>query len=167
MSHHDRVFSGILEPKPIDRGHDLTPEMRNELHEHTVHTEAVQRLVERDITDEEERGRYLSVIDNLFEIMREVYERRSAGSPGVELMDLLIGWFYRLPEEMVGNLERKEPYALVLLAYWAVLLKYMDSTWFMGGWAEHVLSGVSTYLHEDFRPWIEWPLKRVYQVQAE
>lgn len=167
MSHHDRVFSGILEPKPIDRGHDLTPEMRNELHEHTVHTEAVQRLVERDISDEEERGRYLSVIDNLFEIMREVYERRSAGSSGVGLMDLLIGWFYRLPEEMVGNLERKEPYALVLLAYWAVLLKYMDSTWFMGGWPEHVLSGVSTYLHEDFRPWIEWPLKQVYQVQAE
>lgn len=161
--HHANVFSGILEPQPKDRSHDLTPEMRNKLHEHTVHTEAVQRLVERDITDDEERGKYLTAIDGLYQIMREVYERRSAGTPGVGLTDLLIGWVYRLSEGMVGSLERKEPYALVILAYWAVLLRYMDSAWFMSGWAEHVLSGVSMYLDEDFRAWIEWPLKQVHQ----
>lgn len=161
-SHHARVFSGLLEPKSNNKSHDLTPEMRSELHEHTVHTEAVQRLVERDIPNEEDLARHLAAIQNLLEIMREVYERRSAGSSGVDLMDLLIGWVYRLSEEMVGSLERKEPYALVILAYWAVLLKYMDSAWFMDGWAEHVLSGISTCLDEEFRPWIEWPMKQVF-----
>jgi hypothetical protein len=165
--HHANVFSGILEPRPNDPSHDLTPEMRNQLHEHTVHTEAVQRLVERDITDDEERGKYLTAIDGLYQTMREVYERRSAGTQGVGLMDLLIGWVYRLSEEMVGSLERKEPYALVILAYWAVLLRYMDSTWFMSGWAEHVLSGVSKHLDEGFRAWIEWPLRQVHQSQIE
>ena len=165
QSHRTRVFSGLLEPKPNDQSHDLTPEMRSELHEHTVHTEAVQRLIERDISNEEDRGWHLDAIKNLLEIMREVYERRSATSSGVDLMDLLIGWVYRLSEEMVGSLERKEPYALVILAYWAVLLKHMDSAWFMDGWAEHVLSGISTCLDEEFRPWIEWPMKQVFQIQ--
>ncbi|KAJ5677820.1 uncharacterized protein N7477_003453 [Penicillium maclennaniae] len=166
-SHRAGVFSGLLEPKADDRSHDLTPEMRSELHEHTVHTEAVQRLIERDIPDEGDLGRHLAAIKNLLEIMREVYERRSAGSSGVDLMDLLIGWVYRLSEEMVGSLERKEPYALVILAHWAVLLKYMDSAWFMSGWAEHVLSGISTSLDEEFRSWIEWPMKQLHQIQLE
>lgn len=166
-SHHANVFSGILAPGPNGRSRDLSAEMHIKLHEHTVHTEAVQRLVERDIADDEIRGRYLASIENLFEIMREVYERRSGGSTGVGLMDLLMGWFYRLPEEMISSLERKEPHSLVILAYWVVLLKYMDSAWFMDGWAEHMLSGISTYLREDFHQWIEWPLKQVYQTQIE
>lgn len=166
-SHRAKVFSGILEPGPNYRNGDLTAEMRIELHEHIVHTEAVQRLVGRDMTDDGVRDKHLAVIENLFEIMREVYERRSAGSPAVDLMDLLIGWIYRLPEEIIGSLERKDAHALLILAHWAVLLKYMNSAWFMDGWAEHVLSGISTYLHEDYRPWIEWPLKQVYQTQVE
>lgn len=166
-SHHAKVFSGILEPGPNDHSRDLTAEMRIKLHEHTVHTEAVQRLIERDVADNEIRGRHLAVIQDLFEIMREVYERRSGGSSGVDLMDLLIGWFYRLPEETIGSLERKEPHSLVILAYWVVLLKYMDSAWFMDGWAEHMLSGISTYLHEDLHQWVEWPLKQVYQTRIE
>lgn len=96
-----------------------------------------------------------------------ISKRRSGGSPGVGLMDLLMGWFYRLPEEMISSLERKEPHSLVILAYWVVLLKYMDSAWFMDGWAEHMLSGISTHLREDFHQWIEWPLKQVYQIQVE
>ncbi|KGO43002.1 Protein of unknown function DUF3468 [Penicillium expansum] len=166
-SHHEKVFSGILKPGPNDRSRNLTAEMRIELHEHIVHTEAVQRLIERDIADEDICGRYLAVIEDLFEIMREVYERRSGGSCGVDLMDLLMGWIYRLPDETIGSLEQKEPHSLVVLAHWVVLLKYMDSAWFMDGWAEHMLSGISAHLHEDFHPWIEWPLKQVYQTQIE
>ncbi|CAG8903249.1 unnamed protein product [Penicillium egyptiacum] len=166
-SHHAKVFSGILDLRPNDRSRDLTAEMRDELHEHTINTEAVKQLVERDMTDNEIRGSYLAVIENLFKIMREVYERRSAGSSGVDLMDLVMGWFYRLPEETISSLERKEPHILVILAHWAVLMKYMDSAWFMSGWAEHMLSGISTYLHEDFRQWIEWPLNQVYPTPIE
>ncbi|KXG54334.1 uncharacterized protein PGRI_074780 [Penicillium griseofulvum] len=166
LSHHAEVFSGLLQPGPNDWSHTLTAEMRRELHEHTVQTEAVRRLVQRDIADGEARGRYLAVIEDLLEIMREVYERRSAGSSGVELMDLLIGWLYRLPQEIIGSIEQKEPHALVILAHWAVLLKYMGSAWFMDGWAEHVLSGISTYLHESFHPWIKWPLEKVYPAQV-
>ncbi|KAJ5863037.1 hypothetical protein N7455_007105 [Penicillium solitum] len=90
------------------------------------------------------------MIEDLYKVLREVYERPSARSHGVDLMDLLIGRLYRLPEEMIGSLERN-PHTLITLAHWAVLLRYIGSSWFMKGWVEHVLSGVSIYLPEDFR----------------
>lgn len=161
QSYHSKVFSGVLEPNTDEKEYILTPEMRSELHEHTVHTEAVSRLIEQEITDQIKRAMYLSVMKDLLRIMREVYERRSGGSSGVGLMDVLIGWLYRLPEEMVNLLEQKEPHALVLLAYWAVMLLYMESAWFMEGWAEHVLLGISASLGPEFRPWVEWPLRKV------
>lgn len=162
-SYHGRVFSGILDPRDEEAERVLSDHMRVELHEHSIHVEALQRLVEQEITDEGHRAVYNAAIKDLLEIMREVYERRSPGDPGVGLMHLLIGWLYRLPEDFVGLLQEKEPRALVVLAYWAVMLKYMDSVWFMKGWSEHVLSGISACLKPEYRPWIEWPLRRVRQ----
>lgn len=160
-TYHAKVFSGILQPDEEEEDRTLSSAVRDELLEHTACVEAVQRLVEKDIMDEGERSAYLSAINDLFEIMDEVYEKRAAGQPGVSIMHLLVGWLYRRPEEFVNRLERKEPRALVVLGYWAVLLKYMGSSWFMEGWGEHVLSGISRNLNPDFRPWIEWPLQKI------
>ncbi|OQD83911.1 hypothetical protein PENSOL_c136G03693 [Penicillium solitum] len=125
--------------------------LRTTLQDHTVHTERVQRLVERDLVDNKTYEIHLAMIEDLYKVLREVYERPSARSHDVDLMDLLIGWLYRLPEQMIGSLERKDPHTLITLAHWAVLLRYIGSSWFMKGWVEHVLSGVSIYLPEDFR----------------
>lgn len=160
--YHEKVYSGVLEPEKSSPLPEITPSMRIELHEHTVHTQAVQRFIEQE-APVDDLPIYVSVLDNLYEIMNRVYERRSAGQLGVAFMDLLIGWLYRLPEKFVRLLEEKEPRALVILAYWAVMFRYMDAVWFMEGWAEHVLWGVSTFLQEEYRSWIEWPLQKVKQ----
>lgn len=168
QSYHSKVFSGILEPSRDGREYVvLTSEMRSELHEHTVHTEAVSRLIESRIADPVKCAMYQSVLTNLLEVMHEVYGRRSAGSSGVGLMDVLIGWLYRLPEEMVSLLEEKEPYSLIVLAYWAVMLAFMEDAWFMRGWAEHVLVGISASLGLEFRAWVEWPLRRMRSVTLD
>ncbi|KAF3385423.1 hypothetical protein F1880_002093 [Penicillium rolfsii] len=163
-SYRSRVFSDILEPKAEETERVLSDDMRVDLHEHSIHVEALQRLVEQEITDEGHRAPYNAAIKDLLEIMRQVYEKRSAGGTGLGLMHLIIGWLYRLPEDLVGLLQEKEPRALVILAYWAVMLKYMDDVWFMKGWSEHVLSGISGGLKPEYRPWIEWPLGRIQQV---
>jgi hypothetical protein len=82
---------------------------------------------------------------------------------GVFLMDVLIGWIYHQPQGFVHLFEQKDPQALVIFAYWAVLLKWMESSWFMEGWAKHVLTGISGSLHIVYRPWIEWPLRKIRQ----
>lgn len=160
-SYHWKVFSGILKPEPEEALPEISPSIRAELQEHTVHTQAVQRLIEQEITDESDLPLYISALDDLYNTMSKVYQRRSAHRPGVALMDLTIGWLYRLPERFVRFLEQKEPRALVVLAYWAVMFRYMDTSWFMKGWSEHVLGGVSMFLQPEYRPWIEWPLSKV------
>ena len=104
---------------------------------------------------------YLAAVEDLHGIICEVYQKVSTGMMGVNLMHLVIGWLYRRPDEFVHLLEQKETYSLVILAYWTFLLQYMRSTWFMQGWAEHVLSGICSCLRPEFRPWIEWPLQKV------
>lgn len=159
-SHHEKVFSGLLAPTGEKLEFELTPVMRIELHEHIVHLQAVQRLIEESVLDVIERDLHISAIGDLFEVLDQLYERVSGGKTGVSLMDLLVGWLYRRPEEYVHRFERKEPRAMIVLAYWTVLLKYMESTWFMEGWTAHVLSGIEASLHGDFRPWIEWPVMK-------
>ncbi|CAI7573717.1 unnamed protein product [Penicillium pancosmium] len=163
-SYHQKVFSGILKPEPPEPLPEVSPSIGLELHEHTVFTQAAQRLVEREVTDESVLLLYTSALNDLYDIMNQVHKRRSAQQSGVALMDLLIGWLYRLPEQFIRLLEEKEPRALVVLAYWGVMFRYMETAWFMKGWAEHVLSGVSTFLQPEYQPWIEWPLKKVREV---
>ncbi|OQE31977.1 hypothetical protein PENSTE_c001G08107 [Penicillium steckii] len=158
--HHQKVFSGVLEPEPPSPLPEITPSIRAELHEHTVHTQAVQRFVEQEASIDD-LPIYISALNDLNEMVNRVYERRSAGQLGIAFMDQIIGWLYRLPERFVRLLEEKEPRALVILAYWAVMFRYMDAVWFMEGWAEHVLGGVSTFLQAEYRPWIEWPLQKL------
>jgi hypothetical protein len=62
---------------------------------------------------------------------------------------------------MVSLLEQKEPLALIILAHWGMLLKYMRSVWFMEGWGEHMVSGVRSALPAILQRWIEWPEEKV------
>jgi hypothetical protein len=78
-------------------------------------------------------------------------------------MHLLIGWLYRQPEEFVGIMEQREQHALIIVAPWGVLLKYMDSSWLRKGWSKHVVSRVSATLREGLQPWIEFPLRKAQQ----
>ncbi|KAJ5946352.1 hypothetical protein N7454_003191 [Penicillium verhagenii] len=166
-SHHTKIFSGILGSKgdkPPE--YTLTPALRSELHENAIHLQAVQRFIEEGEMDLHERDICVSAIKNLSEMLNELYDKLSAGMPGVFLMDLVIGWLYRRPEEFVHFIEQKRPKALVVLAYWAALLKFMETTWFMEGWSEHVLMGISSSLPFDYQLWLEWPLQKSQQAQS-
>ncbi|KAJ6184827.1 hypothetical protein N7519_006128 [Penicillium mononematosum] len=142
-NYRDKVFTGTLEPKGGSDEPDfaMTPEMCSESSEHTMYTEAVQRLVEQEEKDESDRAMYISAIKDLLGIIREVYRKVSAGKTGLHLMHLLIGWLYRQPEEFVSIMEQQEPHALIIVASWGVLLKYMESSWLMKGWSKHVVLG--------------------------
>ena len=159
-SYQEKVFSGILQPKGGSHVHSISPSLQGELDEYAVHIQAVQRLVE-ETSDEVDCAMYVVAINDLLGTVNEVYEKRSAQKPSVGLMQVLMRWLYRLPRKMVSLMEQKEPPALILLAYWAVLLKYMRSVWLMKEWDEHVLSGIRASLHPNFHQWIEWPLRQL------
>lgn len=156
--YHDKVFTGILRPKHKIKndvsGSTISPSLRDDLNDHTVRIENTRQLLER-LPDSADQDMYTQVINGLLSTLNETHSRMLAETPAVGLLDVLIGWVYRLPERFVNLLEQKEPVSLVILAHWAMLLKYMRSVWFMEGWDEHVLYGIRASLPVDIWQWVE------------
>ncbi|KAM7192989.1 hypothetical protein V8F33_008037 [Rhypophila sp. PSN 637] len=66
------------------------------------------------------------------------------------------------PQEYSTMLEHKRPEALVILAYYALLLHYGRHMWQVGDSGRVILGMVSEYLGEEWRVWIGGPLGVVF-----
>lgn len=58
-------------------------------------------------------------------------------------------------------IKRRLPQALIILAYYCVLLDILDNRWWIHGWSTRVLRDVLGSLDEQWRHWIEWPVQSV------
>jgi len=56
---------------------------------------------------------------------------------------------------------RRVPQALVILAYYCVLLDVLDTRWWIHGWSARVLRDVMRSLPETWQSWIQWPVQAV------
>ena len=68
-------------------------------------------------------------------------------------------------------IKRRLPQALVILAYYCVLLDVLDGgpsagRWWVDGWAARVLQDVMSTLEEQWQSWIEWPVQSVMLKQT-
>ncbi|KAJ5792830.1 uncharacterized protein N7503_008808, partial [Penicillium pulvis] len=100
----------------------------------------------------------------VFDSLQSRYESVHGGSTspsGAELWPLIFSWLYTLPDCVVRDMEDKQPVALLLLAFFAVLLDELDSVWFIRGWPRHIVRGVYNQLKDDHRGLIHWPLSRL------
>lgn len=161
-SHRSEVFTGVLDPRPQLTAPSVDSSLpRDEMNSHVKHLQEVRILIQQNLQRESDLAMYDSTIDDLLAVMAEVDQKRYVQCPPVGLMQVLIGWVYRLPGEFVNQLEQKESMALVILAYWAMLLKYMQSVWFMKGWDVHVMGGIMASLPGQFYQWIQWPMHQL------
>lgn len=51
----------------------------------------------------------------------------------------------------------RTPEALVVLAHYCVLLKMIDSCWYLKGIGKTMLEAIEEELDEEWLPWIQWP----------
>ncbi|KAL4894712.1 hypothetical protein BDV59DRAFT_174848 [Aspergillus ambiguus] len=156
-SRREEIFTGILEPVPGPRADTIGPDLLAELVQHKQHIIGVKHFIELHTVDQDTRDLCISACMNLMTTFEDVYEQRTLGRDGICLMAAIIGWIYRLPETFIIHLEDKHPFALIVLAHWSILLRYMQTSWLMVGWDKHVISGIRTSLREDFHMWIDWP----------
>ncbi|KAE8377971.1 hypothetical protein BDV26DRAFT_262479 [Aspergillus bertholletiae] len=155
-SNHDEIFSGILEPQPDDSIQSVCPDLEGELRQHRERIDELKTLIEMQAVGSE-KGLYLGAVGSLPGTFEEVYKMRSAGKVAISFLPMVIGWIYRLPEPFIVLLEEKDPFALVILAHWSILLTYMKSSWLFIGWDEHVIKGIRASLKSEFHDWISWP----------
>ncbi|KAL4819540.1 hypothetical protein BDW67DRAFT_193891 [Aspergillus spinulosporus] len=150
------IFTGVLAPSEKEKPADIPDhELDTELSWHVQHLQKIKAAVTAEA--QADRDLYIGVTDDLIGCFEDAYQARNAGSAPPELMQYTMGWTFRLPEMMIERLEIREPIALVILAHWAILLRYMGEAWFMRGWDRHIILGIRACLPPAYHGRIVWP----------
>jgi hypothetical protein len=102
---------------------------------------------------------YLQALDSMVPCFEATYGKGEAGTyDGSPVNQVVFRWLYCIEETFVRCLQRKQPIALIILAYFALLMRILDHHWFMHGWVEHILTGIHGFLDEEYLVWLRWPM---------
>ena len=102
---------------------------------------------------------YINVLDRLHHCFDSIYGRQSLTDG--DLWPQIFGWLYTLPDDFVVDLQHRNSVALVIFAFYIVLLKRISSVWFIQGWPEHIMGGIRKFVHEEHRLFIQWPMEQM------
>jgi hypothetical protein len=69
-------------------------------------------------------------------------------------------WPAAVPPEYIRLLHVQHPIALIILAHYCVLLKKIETVWYLRGLGLNLLSSINKVLEPKWRPWLEWPMEQ-------
>ncbi|MCJ1247302.1 hypothetical protein MMC30_004516 [Trapelia coarctata] len=127
------------------------------------HLGELQYLINGTATDQQISYIYHASID---ELRKSFAVAHNCGPQTYELSDAFI-WPYRVSEDYLGLLKQLTPEALAIFAFFCVLLKRLDSHWWMNGWSTHLISRIYDLLDEEHRLWIRWPIEEIGWVPGQ
>lgn len=111
---------------------------------------------------EPRRKDYKGAVD---EIIKGAYFAAHAGL-NIEL-GVTMFWLYTVADDIVADIQAADPHALVLLAYFAMMLSVIESRfWFLKAWPQLLFSVVDSNLTADqaILDILAWPRKQVFEV---
>ncbi|KAF4777187.1 fungal Zn binuclear cluster domain-containing protein [Colletotrichum scovillei] len=74
------------------------------------------------------------------------------------------GWSATLPAMFIDMVASGHPTALVILAHYAALAKPCEKAdWLCDGWSGAVMRLIERTLEDEWKPWIEWPKRSVFE----
>jgi hypothetical protein len=93
--------------------------------------------------------------------LQEAFVCASLRDQNTPLRNALNLWVGSLPVEFVTLLRDKEPWSLVVLAHFAVLLHRSETVWFMKGRAVELLVSIVKFLPSEWLEVIQWPCEEL------
>jgi hypothetical protein len=109
-------------------------------------TELQNRITESD-TDRMVVPAYLSAIEVLRVSFVFIF---ASGPPGYETGDVFY-WVFRVTDEYLQLLKMQTQESMAILAYFCVVLRRLDSQWWMEGWSTHLIAKIWNLLDEEHR----------------
>ncbi|KAJ5225061.1 hypothetical protein N7468_006286 [Penicillium chermesinum] len=97
---------------------------------------------------------YAATIDDLGEMLSFVY----AGGTATTIAG---HWAIRLPARFMELLREREPFALVMLAHYGVLLQHLKHRWCFDEWSVRVAKAVWAILDDQWRPLVHWAMREI------
>ena len=161
-----RGLRTILESHPrVLENSDLSPMFNISIREvsqpasSNQHLQALRQLITEHTSGDTEGQVYFTALD---ELARSFPSTSTPGQVSSQTSpQIIFVWLYRLSDDFVQRLQHRDPIALVILAYFCVLLNNLSSFWWMSGWVEHLLSEIYRSLDGEHRMWMSWPMEEI------
>ncbi|KAI1418548.1 hypothetical protein F5Y13DRAFT_184190 [Hypoxylon sp. FL1857] len=158
----EHVFSGVLAPFPPPQPEDPPPTDALEV-EFVPWEEPLSKLSDLVSTAPTSTHEvYNSTLGCLSWCFLETFG--TCVTPKSEIIgkfEVIIAWMYRLEDQFVDLLREKQPTALIILAYFAILLSTLEYCWFLEGWAVHISQGIAGVLEPSYQQWLQWPSEQI------
>lgn len=77
---------------------------------------------------------------------------------GAEPVSNVSVWICEFPGQLYCLLHQGQPFALIILAHYCVLLRLVRSIWWISAWAQRVIIAINRTLDPAWRLFIEWAL---------
>ncbi|KAN0121797.1 hypothetical protein V8E51_000123 [Hyaloscypha variabilis] len=143
-------FGSLLERAP-----EFTPDTLE--HPDDVHLLKVYPLLESGDSTSEEDMEVFEVCTAALDELRRLF--RCPHEPmRTRVMIAIHVWPGTVSQRFVELMQERRPEALVVLAHFCVLLKKVDSCWWLAGVGKRMLAAIDDALDLEWKPWIKWPL---------
>jgi hypothetical protein len=121
---------------------------------HDSHLVQVQQLMSSyDFSDTQDYAACQIAMDELRRIL-------STCKTTWELKAAFVLWPAAVPPEYIRLLHVQHPIALIILAHYCVLIKKIETVWYLRGLGQNLLSSIHEVLEPKWRPWLEWPMEQ-------
>jgi hypothetical protein len=153
------LFEGPLSPMFIagKRRMDLREASLAEAPQHEDPLRELQEYINAMIDDCESVPVYTAAISLLRKSFALYFKKDNFR---IETGDVMV-WIMHVSDEYVNRLRKHTQVSLVILGFFCVILRMLDSHWFMEGWATHLISKIYHLLDEEHRLWIRWPIEEI------
>lgn len=156
---HDSLLKGSLAPMFIagQRRSDLRQEILANMPAEGDPLYDLAHLVQNTISDQQHKQTYIAAIELLRNSFAFIYQQ---GIPGFEIGDVFV-WVFRVSDDYLELLHTQEQEALVILTFFCVVLRRLDSHWWAEGWSVHLISKIYNLLDEEHKLWVSWPVEQI------
>ncbi|KAB8349826.1 hypothetical protein FH972_023839 [Carpinus fangiana] len=102
-----------------------------------------------------------ALCSSVFSSLREAFARASMHHENTPLRNAMNTWAGSLPYSYIQSLHKEEPWALVALAAFCVLVDRSETVWFMKGHAKPLFISIVDRLNGTWRQCVEWPIQEL------
>jgi hypothetical protein len=93
--------------------------------------------------------------------LRGLFARAATLNRSISDEALVFSWPAQVPQRYTILICERKPEALVVMAHYCVMLKSIESSWYMSGRAVRLLDQCRNDLSDEWLPLIDWPLSIV------
>jgi Fungal specific transcription factor domain len=150
------IKTGILSPI-FNNGHRRSCARNARSTANLTYLDDLRQLLVTTVTDARELNCYFEAINDMAKSFATIEEE---GPQNCQTADVFV-WLLQISNEYLLLLHQRKPEALVIFSYFCVITHTLEWAWWMQGLSVHLIRGIYSYLEDEYRCWLQWPMEQL------